>query len=1125
MRIIKIILILLVVLTLLVSAGLILFVKFFNINAYRPQIEETLSTTLNHPVNLGDMTLDFSLTRGVSANISNVVVSDETDSDNPTVLKAQLVSARIDILSWLMNKTVSLGQIKIEQPEITVIRQADGHFNLESFKSETQPKDQNSITSPVVALPAIFIDMLHLTDGVITYIDRSISPPTTIRVPQLNIEINNFNLVKPFDFSIKGAVFADQPNVSLSGLATLNLDSNQIKLDQVKFSTDTSQMNLSEATKQLSTLFKTEKIFPKKLNGQLSINCPEIVIAQSGVIFTPLTINLSDVEAQIFIPQINEDLLISQLNADIKNLAFNEMIDFKFSVAVSSDHPNLSTEGAIKLNPSNGQFEIKNTILHSAVTLKEISQFRNNLGISPETFLPETIGGMLDIKVNNLKGSHKGILAVNADGKFTQGHIVLRDSRSGIFLDIDQIDLGVNQFNIEKAFDFNVSAACMDTKPNLSVAGKMSFDSTSGTISLSKTHLRANLDAYEPASLRQSLLFLKDTPIPDSLSGVLKITLNKLQTAQDELSLEADMELKDSSIKMRDIQPGINFEADQINFTAQGVTLDPTKPFIFALSMAYLGEKPNIDIKGKTVFNQQAASIQFLNTTATINMNDLSLTQLLTQVPLLVNTPLPQTLQGNLSAMIQSFTVGSQGISDLDSDVHWNEGRLVLDQMDPDIHLDVNQIELVLDNLTLDNKPFSFAFEAASWSQQPNLKLSGIATWNSKTKSAQFVKSSFSTDLSLLNLDALRASSNQLKYVPMPSSLEGQLTVPIENVTVSSKGVSNINSVLQIRNGAFSFPNLPEPISKLQSRIQFTDSNILLENLDLHIGEGNLTASGNIADYLNKQIFSIQGETENLDLTKVIDQEKFPNKIEGMLGGTFSVSGEGFDPTLFSKNLSGKGDFQLTDGLLTNINILQMVLEKLSIVPNLRPALESRLPERYQATLKQKDTIIADAFLTTTVQNGKLVFNPIELTADGFLFNGKGQLTLDQHYSVDGMFIIPADLSSAMEKAVQEMRYLFDGSGQINFPLKISGIKDKVSFMPDISQIGNQIIRNTGKEAILRAMGIDSSAQTPESKQQTNPNNFNNSKETDTNPTTPPATDKSPEQMLIEGVFDSIFGK
>lgn len=201
---------------------------------------------------------------------------------------------------------------------------------------------------------------------------------------------------------------------------------------------------------------------------------------------------------------------------------------------------------------------------------------------------------------------------------------------------------------------------------------------------------------------------------------------------------------------------------------------------------------------------------------------------------------------------------------------------------------------------------------------------------------------------------------------------------------------------------------------------------------------------------------------------------------------------------------------------------LRLVLEKLSIVPNLRSRLEANLPERFQTLLQETDTRFAEITLTPKIANGTVDVAPIAIDADGFLFEGRGQARFDQTWTLDGAFIIPADLAAAMANSVSEMRYLFDTQQQIQFPLKVNGRGAEVNVMPDISKVGTTILKNTGTEALLRAMGVKNSApsETSDPKRQDDPESPANS--TSDNPASTPQ--KPAEQILLEGVFDSIFG-
>src|SRR3989338_1920670 len=195
-----------------------------------------------------------------------------------------------------------------------------------------------------------------------------------------------------------------------------------------------------------------------------------------------------------------------------------------------------------------------------------------------------------------------------------------------------------------------------------------------------------------------------------------------------------------------------------------------------------------------------------------------------------------------------------------------------------------------------------------------------------------------------------------------------------------------------------------------------------------------------------------------------------------------------------------------------------MALDRLSFVPNLAGVLEASLPDRFKEKLRQKDTIITALKANIGISNGSIIIQPMNMEADGFLFQGSGTIGFDQSYAFSGSFIIPQDLSAKIVGIVSEMEFLLDETKQIRFPLKVSGKGASVSFFPDVKQMGITAIKYKGHQELEKVLDkVFDRAPKDGSKQPS----------ADTEPTDdtlPGATqEKSKKQQLIEGVIDTIF--
>ncbi len=135
----------------LVALALLLFV---DADAYRPRLEAAASQALGMDVRVaGD--LGIGLLPGLSITMENLHIG------NQGVEVATVKEARISIdFLPLLEKKVRFGSIALEQPNISIERDRDGHFN---FK-KSEPADGT--------LPAFDLPKISLSEGTLRFVDK-----------------------------------------------------------------------------------------------------------------------------------------------------------------------------------------------------------------------------------------------------------------------------------------------------------------------------------------------------------------------------------------------------------------------------------------------------------------------------------------------------------------------------------------------------------------------------------------------------------------------------------------------------------------------------------------------------------------------------------------------------------------------------------------------------------------------------------------------------------------------------------------------------------------------------------------------------------------------------------------
>ncbi len=215
-------------------------------------------------------------------------------------------------------------------------------------------------------------------------------------------------------------------------------------------------------------------------------------------------------------------------------------------------------------------------------------------------------------------------------------------------------------------------------------------------------------------------------------------------------------------------------------------------------------------------------------------------------------------------------------------------------------------------------------------------------------------------------------------------------------------------------------------------------------------------------------------ESATLSIEDLVLQKVLPPVSQGIpqLQGTLSVTIEGRTPTLdpgtLRQAVTASGRLKLTDARIANLNVVRAVFEKISMIPGLLEALETRLPQAYQAKLATPDTVLAPIDVPLRVEAGALQLDDLRVRSDTFELSGTGRVGLEGTMDIRAILHIEPQLSAALIKSVNELQALADASGQLAIPLTVQGRAPQVAVLPDLNYLTSKLIVTTVQDLLGR---------------------------------------------------------
>lgn len=392
------------------------------------------------------------------------------------------------------------------------------------------------------------------------------------------------------------------------------------------------------------------------------------------------------------------------------------------------------------------------------------------------------------------------------------------------------------------------------------------------------------------------------------------------------------------------------------------------------------------------------------------------------------------------------------------------------DDLDEAKFFEAKKVDLKINGFSL-VRPFNFSLKAACFGDDQNVDLWGAASLD--ILNAALVLKNFQTKINLAPMDGrlIEGALPSLSSAKLKNPLAGQIEFSCDEARVGAKGFSIGKLAGKASGGEVNTAYLLQPLKNIEGTFEVVGSDLTVPEASCVLGSGRITGNAVIKDYLGAQDYKITVNVADLNIKEVVDQSSQEVSLDGLVSFNAALEGQGLSSLSEFKPAGGTADLNLTKGRLENINVLRIVLDKMSMIPDLVEKLEANLPEEYKAKLAQDYTELKVVKLDMIAQQGVFNINPADIETDVFVVTGNGTVDLSMNTEMQTKIFIAKELSGSMIKAVQELSLLADKDGRIVIPLMIEGkIPSNLTFMPDLEYLGRQLFAAEGREQLNKVL-------------------------------------------------------
>lgn len=166
-----------------------------NAEQFRPMVETQAKAALGRAVKVGSLELSI-FKGGVVAH--QIEVADDPNFSRAPFVVAKSLAVGVEMMPFLMSREVRVTALKIDEPEIRLVRSNAGKWNFESLGA-AQPAKPGEVKSKQKGQQPFTVEDLKITGGKIT-----VSEGNQQRLYEdVNIEVSNFSTTSSFPFSFE----------------------------------------------------------------------------------------------------------------------------------------------------------------------------------------------------------------------------------------------------------------------------------------------------------------------------------------------------------------------------------------------------------------------------------------------------------------------------------------------------------------------------------------------------------------------------------------------------------------------------------------------------------------------------------------------------------------------------------------------------------------------------------------------------------------------------------------------------------------------------------------------------------------------------------------------------------
>ncbi|MFA6600908.1 MAG: AsmA family protein [Candidatus Omnitrophota bacterium] len=277
------------------------FIFTFDSGQARALIVAKLTEATGYPVRLDSVSLGWA--GGLGIRLKGFSVYAKENAPDPAV-RVEEASATLDLLP-LLRQRVKIGAIRLESPEVRIIRGRDGLFRLMGISpGEVPAAVSGSGNGNGLAALSVLIDDMKIRGGKVLYVDESFRPSLEVRLQSADVDLTDISMTSPLRVKASAALYGQEKNVSLRAQVTLPVVRPETQIRDLHLEADLGRIDWSALLRSLPELGAAG--FPSDLKGIVTIDASRLELPLAVGKLPELALQIRDGRWQL--PELAEAL-------------------------------------------------------------------------------------------------------------------------------------------------------------------------------------------------------------------------------------------------------------------------------------------------------------------------------------------------------------------------------------------------------------------------------------------------------------------------------------------------------------------------------------------------------------------------------------------------------------------------------------------------------------------------------------------------------------------------------------------------------------------------------------------------------------------------------------------------